>query len=346
MKTLFKGIVGSHAYGLNIKTSDTDFKSVYQCANDDILGFTYKEQIEYSKDSVGYEAKRFLELLRSANPTVLELMYSPEDCILEKDPIFNLILENRDKFLTKKCLDSFGGYAYAQIRKARGLSKKMNYEKEQTERREPIDFCVVIEEGKTIPLRKYMEPISPKHDPLLNNQIGLVNLDHAPDCYAMYIAWSREAYNGVFAKNSDTIITSSVAKGEKDVGTLVYNRNAYRMHLKDWESYQTWLTERNTSRYIESQKHGQLIDGKNLMHCRRLLNMALEIPVEKTLNVRRKDRENLLTIRRGECNLSTLIEEAENDLKKLDDLYANCDLPDSVDFEFLNDLLLQIRKSY
>lgn len=124
MRTIFKAIVGSQAYGTNIPTSDTDYKGVYMQSEDDLLGFGYKEQYEVGKDESHYEVRRFLQLLSTGNPTVLELLWSPKDCILVNTPQFMLIQGHRDQFLTKKCKMSFGGYAIEQIKKARGLNKK------------------------------------------------------------------------------------------------------------------------------------------------------------------------------------------------------------------------------
>ncbi len=62
---------------------------------------------------------------------MLELLYTPEDCIEYKHPIFDKILEHKDKFLSKSCRWSFGGYAIDQITKAKGLNKKMNWEEEK-----------------------------------------------------------------------------------------------------------------------------------------------------------------------------------------------------------------------
>ena len=45
------------------------------------------------------------ELLKTANPTVLELLFLPEDCIIYKHPVFDILIKHRDKFLTKKCRD-------------------------------------------------------------------------------------------------------------------------------------------------------------------------------------------------------------------------------------------------
>ena len=109
-KPLLLVIRGSHAYGTNIETSDTDYAGVFIQSQEDIFGFNYKEQInDDTNDTVIYEIKRFLQLLASNNPTVLELLNTPKDCIIYKDPIFDLVLENRDKFITKVCAKSFGG---------------------------------------------------------------------------------------------------------------------------------------------------------------------------------------------------------------------------------------------
>ena len=93
MKIIFKAIVGSQAYGTNTVGSDTDFKGVYVQPTHELVGFGYKEQIEVSKDECYYEVRRFLQLLKSANPTMLELLFMPEDCIIEKHPAFDLILQ-------------------------------------------------------------------------------------------------------------------------------------------------------------------------------------------------------------------------------------------------------------
>jgi hypothetical protein len=78
---------GSQAYGTNLPTSDTDYAGVYIQQKEDIYGFRYKEQINDDKnDTVFYEVHRFLELVSSNNPTILELLNTPEDCIIYKDP--------------------------------------------------------------------------------------------------------------------------------------------------------------------------------------------------------------------------------------------------------------------
>ena len=154
---LYLVIRGSHAYGTNVPTSDTDYAGVFIQSIDDILGNTYKEQInDDNNDIVIYEIRRFLELLESNNPTVLELLNTPEDCVIYKDPIFDEVLNNRDKFITKICDKSFGGYAKQQISKAKGQDKKQNWEKDKVTRKDVLDFVYVIEGEKSIPWKVFL----------------------------------------------------------------------------------------------------------------------------------------------------------------------------------------------
>lgn len=149
LNIIYKVKVGSHAYGTNIPESDEDFKMIYLQKPEDVLNYGYQEQVNLSKDCTAYELRRFIELCCTGNPTMLELLYSPEDCVVFKHPIFDLILDNRNKFLSKSCRWSFGGYAISQIEKAKGLNKKMNWEKDRVIRRNPIDFCYVVLDDRT-----------------------------------------------------------------------------------------------------------------------------------------------------------------------------------------------------
>ncbi|TAE72172.1 MAG: nucleotidyltransferase [Bacteroidetes bacterium] len=336
---IFKAIVGSQSYGTNIATSDIDYKGVYMQNEDDLLTFGYKEQIDVSKDECYYEARRFLQLLQSANPTVLELLYSPADCIIDKKPVFDLIMAYRDKFLTKKCVHSFGGYAIAQIKKAKGLDKKMNWEKERIVRKNPLDFVYVYENGKTILVEKWLE-----NNHLLQEFCGLVSLEHFKDGYALYYDSDKNlGFKGISLENSNNIRLSSIPKNMNALAIVNFNKDGYSKHCKDYNQYQEWLNNRNTQRYVDTTAHEQKIDGKNLMHCRRLLDMAIEIATEKTIKVRRPNAKELLEIRKGNISLEKIIENAEIDIQKLENLFENSDLPNEISLSFVNDLLLEMR---
>lgn len=370
-------IRGSQAYGTNLPTSDTDYAGIYVQSLNDILGNRYKEQINDDKnDTVFYEVRRFLELVATNNPTVLELLNTPEDCILYKHPLFDLILERKDQFITKTCAKSFGGYGIQQIKKAKGQDKKQNWEKDKVTRKDLLDFCYVIDGSQSIPWKEWNSTRG-----FEEKFIGAVNVPNARDVYALYYdqnaylcfgetipedikeknkKWRRElgvpmgfGYKGLIKTGegsndaeSNQLRLSSVPKDEKTVATIIYNKDAYTQHCKDFNSYQTWLEQRNEQRWVDVQLHGQKIDGKNMMHCRRLLEMSREIGEGKGIIVRRPNAQELLAIRRGEVDLQSLIDRAENDIKEIDEIFAKSSLRYAVDPELINHLLISIRRRF
>lgn len=357
----FKAITGSQAYGTSTPESDIDYKGIFieQPVFVDGKPFYFgNPQLNVTKDECYYEIGRFLQLLSVGNPTALELLYSPEDCIVERTKQFDLLVQNRDMFLTKRCFESFGGYAIAQIKKAKGLNKKMNWEKSRVERKTPFDFCYVYLDGKTIPLEKWLE-----HTGKVEKWCGLVALNHFKDCYALYYDhysnnWEKQSlvmsyfkreqeplgFHGISMSDSNDIRLSSVPKGLKPEVIMCYNKDAYSNHCRDYNEYQNWLNNRNTQRYVDVEGHNQQIDGKNLLHCRRLLDVAIEIATQKTINVRRPNAEYLLKIRKGEVPLQEIINQAQKDVEGLEQLFEKSGLPNDVDKNFVDDLLLQIRK--
>ena len=80
---LFEAISGSRAYGTNLPHSDTDLKGVFVLPEREFFGLSYVPQVaNETNDEVFYELRRFVELLLKNNPTVLELLGSPADCIV------------------------------------------------------------------------------------------------------------------------------------------------------------------------------------------------------------------------------------------------------------------------
>jgi len=375
---LYLVIRGSHAYGTNLPTSDIDYAGVFVQDMNSILGMSYVEQVNDDKnDIVIYEIRRFLELLAKNNPTILELLNTPEDCVIYKDPAFDVILENRDEFLTKICSQSFGGYALQQIKKAKGQDKKQNWEKDKVTRKEVLDFVYVIEGEKSIPWKEWN--LSDGEKTFDEKFIGVVNVSNARDTYALFYDMdahscfselvseeSRETFKkvrkemglpmglgykglvkmdeGQNAGESNSLRLSSIPKGEKPICNIIYNKDGYTQHCKDYKSYQTWLEERNEQRWVDVQTHGQKIDGKNMMHCRRLMDMAREIAEGKGIVVRRPNAQELIDIRQGKVDLQSLIDHVESEIKSVDELYKNSNLPNSVDVKFVEDLLIDIRK--
>ncbi len=83
-----------------------------------------------------------------------------------------------------------------------------------------------------------------------------------------------------------------------------------------------------------------------MMHCMRLIQMSKEIGRGEGIIVRRPDAAELLKIRRGEVDLETLIERADKEIAEMDEIFETSDLPNGVDKNLVNDLLVSIREEF
>lgn len=371
---IFECITGSNAYGTNLPTSDIDIKGVFIQPLEDILGFGYVEQVNDEKcDVTYYELRRFLELISTANPNLLEILNVPEDCIKYKHPIFDEVLNNADKFITKGAKSSFAGYAIAQIKKARGLNKKIVNPVDK-EKKSPLDFCYALTGYNSTPLSKFLSDLG-----LEQKFCGVSAVANARDTYALFYdqdahklfseSGDKEAQEVMKAKrrevglpmgygfkgillegengfSSNEIRLSSIPKDVKAIGTFNYNKDGYTKYCKDYTEYWNWVDNRNETRYNDNANHGKGYDSKNMMHCHRLLDMATEIAEGKGIIVRRPDRDRLLAIRKGDLNYEELLSDAENKISKIDKLFETSNLPESTDRDFTNNLLISMRRKF
>lgn len=354
---ILKCLVGSNAYGTNIEGSDRDYKGVFVQDPEDVLEVGYQEQYSIGKDETYYEIRRFADLAAKGNPTMLELLFMPEDCVLYKHPVMDQLLNIRHEFLSKSCRHSFVGYAHEQVQKAGGLDKKMNWEKEKTIRKTVLDFCWVLDPDshfKTLPLRKWLEKEGMKQE-----HCGLSAIEHFRYTYNLFydhVAEMRSTnprfsedvfkFKGVVQDedNSNDISLSDIPKYALRATVMFFNKDAYSTHCKDYLSYQKWLEERNTQRYVDVQGHGQSVDGKNLLHCVRLIETGIEIARKKDLIVRRPNAQFLVDIRKGKYDLKTILVEAEKDIKTLNEAYDKSDLPDHADRGKIMKTITKMRK--
>jgi len=337
-KLLYKVICGSHVYGTNTENSDIDYKSVYIQDPYEILCFDYAEQVQYNKDDSAFEIRRFLELLSNANPTTLEMLYTPDEFVAYKSPHFDYILNNKDKFLSKQCEKSFGEYGKSQIMKSYGLNKLSNWENTKFTKKSPLEFCFFIDNGTFIPIDKYAEKFE-----LDISKFGLVANDHVRDIYTIYYS-DKHKYHGITTQKANQLCLSSIPKGETPIGALYYNQDGYSSHCKDYLRYSEWLKNRNLSRYVDNKNHGQKYDSKNLSHCKRLLDIAFEIASDGKISLPRNNAAELLKIRLGEFDLEQLVIDAKEMIDQLRGVYEKSSLQEKIDFNFVKETLLYFRK--
>jgi uncharacterized protein len=129
-----------------------------------------------------------------------------------------------------------------------------------------------------------------------------------------------------------------------NVMEIVQKEKQYKTALDQWISYEKWKSERNPDRAVLEAKHGY--DTKHAMHLVRLLRMCGEVLTGKGLIVKRPDAEELLDIRRGAWEYDRLIEYAEREEAKLDQLYEDSPLPKGPDLDRLNALCVALHESF
>jgi hypothetical protein len=118
---IFEGITGSRLYGTNIESSDTDYRSVclppLKVLIDPFSKFEQKDSGFEEDDKVIYDLGKFMQLCSQCNPNICELLFVPENKIISKTKDWNLILENKHLFLSKKAKFTFLGYSLSQLHK-------------------------------------------------------------------------------------------------------------------------------------------------------------------------------------------------------------------------------------
>lgn len=337
---LLKCISGSQAYGLALPHSDTDIKGVFVLPKEEFYGLTYTDQVNnITNDEAYYELKKFVDLLLKNNPNLLELLNTPDDCILYRHPVMDLI--RPDMFLSRLCNQTFGQYAYAQIKKARGLNKKILNPLDK-KRKTVLDFCYAVDGQRSVPLSEWLDK---KH--YAQEECGLVRIDHMRDIYALFHQSQAERkFSGIYSGDAaNDVSLSSVPEGLSPMATIYFNKDGYSVYCKEYRQYWEWVNLRNEARYENTINHGKNYDAKNMMHVFRLLNMAEEIARYKKVNVRRHEREWLLRIRAGEFMYEDLLKQAEEKIQVVDELFKVSDLPEAPDITHAEALLIKIRES-
>ena len=117
---LLSGIVGSTAYGLATPDSDIDRLGVFAAPTNALLGLrTPRESIvSHAPDRTLHEARKWCSLALGGNPTVMELVWLPDDLYETRTPFGDELIGIRSAFLSaKRVRDAYLGYATQQFRK-------------------------------------------------------------------------------------------------------------------------------------------------------------------------------------------------------------------------------------
>lgn len=117
-RVMLLGLSGSYGYGTNREDSDVDFRGVALQRPSDLLGLTEFDQYTDDRtDTVIYGFNKLVRLLLDCNPNSCELLGLPREKYLILTPLGEELLANQSLFLSRRAVQSFGGYASAQLRR-------------------------------------------------------------------------------------------------------------------------------------------------------------------------------------------------------------------------------------
>lgn len=215
------GLGGSYAYGTNNEDSDVDIRGVATHSAEDILTRKGFEQVVNEEtDTTIYSLEKIVNLLSNCNPNTIEILgLEPWQYFYVTD-IGQALIDNRDMFLSKRAIHSFGGYANSQLRR---LENRAARTMEQTKREEFI--LRSIENAKyTFPTKFFECPedaiklyIDKAVNPEYDTEIFMdINLKHYPlrDYKSMWsemIAIVKE-YAKIGARNRKAIERGKLSK--------------------------------------------------------------------------------------------------------------------------------------
>lgn len=107
---------GSHAYGTNTEDSDIDIRGVaHNSANNILLMKDFEHFRADDIDTTIYSLNKILPMLLNCNPNTIEILGCLPRHYIQLSEIGRELISLKDAFLSKRCINSFGGYAKSQL---------------------------------------------------------------------------------------------------------------------------------------------------------------------------------------------------------------------------------------
>jgi predicted nucleotidyltransferase len=335
---LFECVAGSQAYGTAMAGSDEDVRGIFALPAHTYLNLAPPpaQLADPRGNTVFYSLRRAIELLGHANPSLLELLFMPEDCLRRSSPEMEALCSHRQLFITRECARTHAGYAMSQIGKARGQNKWINNPRPATAPARE-DHCYILPSGrlgKPVPLKETGWSLDEHHAARLEHAQGIYRLYH-------YGPGARGVFRG------GMLVCESIPQGDemsRFAGLLLYNEQSWKQALSEHHSYWEWRANRNDARWRQ-QERGELdFDAKNMMHTVRLLLSGRSILLrgEPMVRFQGDDLALLRSIREGHRSFEEIMSLAQQLMADCERLAPAADLPESCDLSRATALLQQL----
>lgn len=334
---ILRVVSGSHAYGTNIEGSDWDERALFTDTIDKvILPFQKIEQIQFREDDkVYFELSKYMPLLLSQNPNVIELLWTDDKDILFKNELGELLRDNRQEFLSKKVKDTYVGYALSQLNRIKGHNKWINNPQPEKEP-EQRDFLSVVwnfsgqkEFNKKVPVE------------------GYVAIDIGNNNYSLWKASNLNINKKSWMDKRGSPISIPKTEFDKinihnlapDMIVKINHDNFEKSH-KNWKAYWTWKKNRNEKRASLEEHFGY--DTKHAMHLIRLLRSGVDILEYGVVPVKREDSKYLLDIRFGKYTYDEIIAESVKLTEKIQQISHKSSLKEEANYNLAKEIMIEI----
>lgn len=337
---------GSYAYGTNTEESDIDVRGIMFVPEMNLLGNKDFEQFEDNDtDTVIYGLNKLFKLLIQCNPNVCEILGCKEEHYVKFSDLANVILACKNKFLSKRAIYSFGGYANAQLRRLQNALARDTYSQEEKE----LHILGTLSHA--------MNDIVMKYNSLGGNPIKYefpdTNAVHAfRECNEKMLEMERyrDFENGFIRLYPDNSPREDM---KIEIFCDVYlNHYPLRDYKNIWSNMNAIVKD-----YDKLGKRNNKKDDKHLnkhaMHLVRLYLMCLDILERKEIvTYREKDHDLLMRIRNGDFQKDDhtfrgefweMVDEYEKRFK-----YAaeNTSLPDEPNIDAIDEFLHDLNKRH
>lgn len=389
---LYEYIRGSKLYGTSIEGSDEDRGGVFIEPLDMIMGYEKCPEtvLDETQDTCWYSLGKYLELISKSNPVILESLFVPEDKVIYKHPLMDIILSCRDEFISKECFKSFIGYAKNQLQKARNLKKKIVCPPGDKKKSILEFYFYGTDEGKTKLVKDWLEERG------MNQKfVGLTKMDRMKGVYSAFYDWGGHLkelgidtlvkflesckdrnnlliwslqnhcnwdkperiwntykipfhYRGIVNEQDTTnqLRFSSIPKGEKRILEVSYDQDEYQKYCKVYREWNDFKKHHNPERFNLAKENQ--IDRKNATHSVRLFEMGIEIAKGEGVILDRsgRDKEFLLSIRRGETDYPKIMKYLEARESTMKEVMEKSTIRETIDLGLLEKISQDIRKKF
>lgn len=330
---IFKAYAGSKLYGTDSESSDLDIKGIFLPNKRDLIlgkapkhytNSTGKDGEKNNKEDIDetyYSLHYFLELVSKGDTNGMDLLfaYTNKNAVIETSSIYDRIIQNLDKLVTKN-IKAYLGYCKSQCIKYSLKGDKLNnYTKFK-------DFCIKYSKEKKDGTEQTLKNTFIKifgeefltWIPEVEERVLFRKLDFGDHCY-LETSWNHENYLSVsdikFDLN-DTLMTAlhKVEKSMKRYGVRAENA---------------------------AKDNGA--DYKAISHCVRVILQVEELLTTNKIVFPLKDREFIKSIKYKTTSLSyeEIMNWIEAKIKYIEEiLLPQSDLREKADFKWIEEFIL------